>query len=358
MTVEAAHHYVTTAIGETNPTILAPQEIPEPHFQEQRRSQDYEYPLQQRIATEWANLFGEDFTTATNVAVFRDKVDQLKELVKDPEASREDVLRKLAYIKIGATSIATSYGREISDPVEKKLLKVIPEKYSPIVFTELRLQGVPISEIRARLKSLHERGVVCKPQGIEIPAEEEEARKSRNNLSGDIYQTLMDDWQRATYGTSLAEHDTIGVVLDETGELVDEFKVKNNKEDKGIDMTEDQINAITDDVKIELIIGEAADAVLSIDGYFSAEDEDVERWQNFALDRMIDTYGDLPKLRRMGVPTEVGMKYLRACRHSDDDDEGRPRPIYKDIPDIYHGPVFRITSKVPPVEDSSKEMLH
>ena len=53
-----------------------------------------------------------------------------------------------------------------------------------------------------------------------------------------------------------------------------------------------------DDEKFELVMGEIADVVISGDGKFSDEEECVEGWQNFALDRMIDTYGDVPKLRR------------------------------------------------------------
>ena len=173
-----------------------------PQFHEHEK-QPYEYPLQERISTEWANLLGDAFTLETNVAVFKDKVEQLEGLIKDPNAKREDVLRKITYIKIGAISIATSKGKDIHDYVDKKL-DLMQDKYPPDAITQLRLaEGHSTKEATGKLKKHFENGVIFQCEDVEIPPEEEEARKPRVPAFRDTYQDMSDTWMRRSYGRDL-----------------------------------------------------------------------------------------------------------------------------------------------------------
>ena len=307
---------------------------------------DYEYPLQQRIATEYRHLFGKEFTPALNLEIFRQKKEEVFELSTIPKITDEvTLMRKMAELKIAAVSLATSYNLDIKEIVDRKLYEVMQDKYPPDAFTELRFLGHSVDEARAILKGLYERKEKYQMLGIVIPEYEEEARMPREEAFPDEIQAGVDWWERASLGSDRYLQDRTPIVLGEADELIEEFG----------DLDNNQINSITDTKKLRDKIGEEiADVVIAIDGYFSTKDKCVGSWHNFALDRMIDTYGDLPKLRRRGLAVKVAMDYLKECRNRDDDGNSRPHSILAG----YAGPIFRITAKAPLEPNFSSEMIH
>jgi len=339
--VEAAHRPTALYSEGLNPGAIMPPETPQSQIREVRQQVTYEYPLQKRIAEEWSHLLGEDFTVPTNVAVFRDKANQLFRMVGDQGlASRDDLLRKLAYVKIAAVSLATSMDADIASVVDEKLLEKMQAKYPPDAFTELRLKGHLVAEARAHLKTLYQNGQSYEFEGIPVPEEEQVARMPRREPFSDPFQDVADTWQRASMGRDLECHDCVGIVLGEADELLAEFE--------GVDVQN------LDESKKVLILEEIADVVIAVDGKFSGEGECVSKWQNFALDRMIDTYGDVPKLRRMGVPTQIAMSYLSEYRKRDE--KGLQPPV-SPTP-FYRGPYFRVETRAPLEASFSSGRIH
>lgn len=272
---------------------------------------DIEYPLQKRIVEEWHPILGDDASPISRLDFFKQRADKFINLASVSQNSKIDsesgnnVNKNGIYLKISALDLAASLHLDINSFVQVKILDKIDKKYPPYEFTRRRLAGQPIPDIRRELKELFESGYNAPLLRFEIPIEEQKAMKPRDIPFEDPHQDVIDTWQRRAFGSDLNVEDRVPVVIEEVGEVLAEFEGLDN----------DQIHSIKD-IKHLLRIGEElADVIIALDGFFSAKDVDVEPLQEKYLDRMIDKYKSVKRLKRAGLSTEEAMAYLNSAMH-------------------------------------------
>lgn len=283
-------------------------------------SKDLEYPLQNRIVEEWHPILGDDASPVSRLDFFKQRASKFLSLAGDypnlaiNQETDKSVNKYGIYLKIAALDLAASFHLDINSFVQAKILDKIDKKYPPYEFTRLRLEGWQIPEIRRELKKRFEEGRSTPLIRIEIPIEEQQSMKARDVPFQDPHQNVIDTWQRRAFGSDLNVEDRVPVIVEEVGEVLEEFE--------GLDS--DQINNIKD-IKHLLRIGEElADVIIGIDGFFSAKDIDIEPLQEKALDRMIDKYKSVKRLRRGGLTNAEAMAYLNNAMHRAE--KGLPMP--------------------------------
>lgn len=291
----------------------------------------FEYPFQQKAKQELVHLFGPEYTTAHAFEDFKERAKKFRNyfgaltpdiIDNSLSADAADGIASLsAKLKLSIVVFAIKLEQDLHASIESKLTEKMQAKYDPDMVTEIRLYGTEEDpgrktgpEAMAILKKSFDKinGVQTYDyRGLPVPDDEERLRYQSRRFT-DHFQDIGDWWQRRALGSDLvASERTENLIEPETGEI-----------DEAIAC----FNSLGQTIDIDGAMEELADVWIGIDVANSAMSNDLAPHQEEELKRANDTYADLPRYRRMGIPLDAAIKFSHDKRDREESGQRLPNP--------------------------------